>query len=81
MIKCHFITACGLRALGLLLVDGAPTVKGKDFLARQPFFFYEIGRRRKVEKSTLGLEMDCLSEGYKRVVDKIWGPMAKTDFC
>ena len=24
--------------------------------------------------------MNCLSEGYKRAVDKLWGPMAKNGF-
>ena len=34
--------ACALRALGLLLADGTPTVGGgEDFLSRQPIFFTE----------------------------------------
>ena len=46
--------ACALRALGLLLADGAPTVGGgKTFLTGQPDFFTEtaVTLERKVEKS------------------------------
>ena len=45
--------ARALRALGLLLADGAPTVGGgEDFLSRQPDFFTEtaVTLDRKVEK-------------------------------
>ena len=43
--------ACALRAPGLLLADGAPTV-GEDFLSRQQDFFTEtaVTPKRKVEK-------------------------------
>ena len=45
-------------------------------------FLYEtaITRERKVEKSISRWEMNLLSEGYKRNVDKIWGRMAKIGF-
>ena len=45
--------ARALRALGLLLADGAPTGgRGEDFLSRQPDFFTEtaVTPDRKVEK-------------------------------
>ena len=64
-----------LRALELLLADGAFTVGlGKTFWRVSRFFFImkmTVTRKRKVEKSIRRLEMDCLSEGYKRAVDKI----------
>ena len=46
--------ACAMRALGLLLADGTPTVGGgEDFLTGQPDFFTEtaVTPERKVEKS------------------------------
>ena len=44
--------ARALRALGLLLADGAPTVGGGKTLSRQPDFFTEtaVTLDRKVEK-------------------------------
>ena len=49
-----------LRALGLLLADGAPTV-GRGKTAVTP--------ERKVEKSFPRWEMNGHSKGYKRAVD------------
>ena len=60
--------ACALRALGLLLVDGTPTVGGgEDFLSRQPNFFTEtaVTPERKVEKSFPRWEINRHAEGYK----------------
>ena len=37
-------------------------------------------RERKAEKLLPRLEMNGLSEGYKRVVDQNWGFMAKIGF-
>ena len=72
----EFYPACALRALELLLADSGV---GEDFVARQPFFFMKtaVTRKRKVENSIPRWEMDCLSAGYKRAIDKIWGRMAK----
>ena len=56
-----------LRALGLLLADGAPTVgRGEDFMMRWP------GWNKKVKKSIPRWEMNRLSEGYKRAVNQNW---------
>ena len=50
----------------------------EDFLACQPFFLYENEiRKRKVEKLIPRCEMDCIFEGYKRAINKIWGSKAK----
>ena len=51
--------ACALRALGLLLADGALTVGGEDFLTRQP----AVTRERKVKKSFPRWEMNRFLEG------------------
>ena len=44
--------ACALRALGLLLADGAPTVGRGKTLTGQPFFFTKtaVTLERKVKK-------------------------------
>ena len=58
--------ARALRALGLLLADGAPTVGGgEDFLSRQPDFFTEtaVTPERKVEKSFPRWEINRHVEG------------------
>ena len=58
--------ACALRALGLLLADGTPTVgRGEDFLSRQPNFFTEtaVTPERKVEKSFPRWEINRHAEG------------------
>merc|ERR1712240_176266 len=58
--------ACALRALGLLLADGTPTVgRGEDFLSRQPDFFTEtaVTSERKVEKSFPRWEINRHVEG------------------
>ena len=55
-----------LRALGLLLADGAPkSGKGEDFLTGQPDFFTEtaVTPERKVEKSFPRWEINCHGEG------------------
>ena len=72
--------ASAMRALGLLLADGAPTVRwGKTFWRVGRVFFTKtnVTWKRKVEKSFRRLEMNRPSEGFKQVVDKIWGRMAK----
>ena len=49
---------------------------GRLFGVSAKFFFFTktaVTRKRKVEKSILRCEMDWLSEGYKRAIDKIWG--------
>ena len=54
--------ARALRALGLLLADGTPTV---GFLSRQPYFFTEtaVTPERKVEKSFPRWEINRHAEG------------------
>ena len=71
-----------LKALGLLLADGALTVGGEDFLTRQPGFFTQtaVARKQKVEKWLPRWEMNGLSEGYKPAVDQNWGRMADIGF-
>ena len=49
----------------------------EDFLARRPVFFTNVTRKRIVQKLIWRLELDRLYEGYKQVIDKILGPMAK----
>ena len=62
------------------MADGAPLVGwGKTFLRVGQFFFVFYKNDRN-EKSIRSLEMDRLSEGYKRAIDKIWGPTAKNRF-
>ena len=58
--------ARALRALGLLLADGAPTVGGgRLFDGSTKFFFTEtaVTTERKVEKSIPRLEINCHAEG------------------
>ena len=58
--------ARALRALGLLLADGTPTVGGgEDFLSRQPKFFTEtaVTPERKVEKWFPRWEINRHAEG------------------
>ena len=57
--------AHALRALGLLLADGAPTGRGEDFLSRQPDFFTEtaVTPERKVEKWFPRWEINRHAEG------------------
>ena len=52
---------------------------GSFFGALAVFFFNKttVTRKQKVEKSIPRCEMDRLSEGYKRAIDKILGPIAK----
>ena len=60
------IIQLALRALGLLMADGAPTVgKGEDFLTGQPDFFTEtaVTPERKVEKSFPRWEINRHAEG------------------
>ena len=55
-----------LRALGLLLADGTPTVGGgEDFLSCQPIFFTEtaVTPERKVEKWFPRWEINRHAEG------------------
>ena len=54
-----------LRALGLLLADGAPTVGRGDFLTCQPDFFREtaVTPERKVEKWFPRWEVNRNAEG------------------
>ena len=51
--------------------------EGKTFwrVGRVSFRKTTITRKRKVEKSFRRSDMSHLSEGYRRVVDKIWGRM------
>ena len=61
-----YCQACALRALRLLLADGAPTVGGgKTFLSRQPIFFKEtaVTLERKVEKWFPRWEINRHAEG------------------
>ena len=55
---------------------------GQDFLLRRRVTLTETGvtRKRKVEKWIQRCQIDRLREGYKRAIDEIWGPIAKTDF-
>ena len=72
-----------LRALGLLLADGALTVgRGKTFWGVNQIFFTEtaVTPEQKVKKVFPRWEMNGNSEGYKRVVDQSWGRMAKIGF-
>ena len=57
--------ACELRALGLLLADGAPRAEGEDFLTGQSDFFTEtaVTPERKVEKSFPRSEINRHAEG------------------
>ena len=60
--------ACALRALGLLLADGAPTLhsgEGEDFLTGQQNFFTEtaVTLERKVEKLFPLWEINRHAEG------------------
>ena len=58
--------ACALKALGLLLADGAPTVgRGKTFRAVNRIFFTEtaLTPERKVEKSFPRSEINRHAEG------------------
>ena len=63
-------------ALRVLLADEG---WGTLFCASAGFFCMKtnVTRKRKVEKSIPRCEMERLSEGYKRVIDKIGGPMPK----
>ena len=57
--------APALRALGLLLADGAPSGKGEDFLTGQLNFFTEtaLTPERKVEKSFPRWEINRHAKG------------------
>ena len=60
ILKLKFYPARALRALGLLLADGALTVGWqKTFWRVGHFFFNENGRNSEVEKSFRRLEMNC----------------------
>ena len=75
--------ARALRALGLLLADGAPTVGRGKTLTGQPFFFFTktaVTSERKVKKMIPRWEMNRHSEGYKWVIDQNWGRMAIIGF-
>ena len=52
--------------------------EGKDFLTRRPSFFYEYSHNSgsKSRKLIPRCNMNRLSKGYKRTVDKILGRMA-----
>ena len=66
IVLLSYYQARALRALGLLLADGAPTVGGgEDFLSRQPNFFTEtaVTPERKVEKSFPRWEINRHAEG------------------
>ena len=55
--------ACALRALGLLLADGAPLWgRGRLFGALAVFLFYKIGLNSDMKESKSG------SEGLKEIV-------------
>ena len=58
------------------------TTGPKGFLTCRLFFFMKTGVTLKgnVEKSIRGCQNDHLAEGYKRAIDEIRGPIAKTDF-
>ena len=64
---CAARRACALRALGLLLADGAPTVgRVKTFWRVNRFFFFTktaVTPERKVEKSFPRSEINCHAEG------------------
>ena len=65
-LLCTFYQARALRALGLLLADGAPTVGGgEDFLTGQPDFFTEtaVTPEQKVEKWFPMWEINRHAEG------------------
>ena len=85
-LGCNYYPARAVRALGLLLADGAPTVgRGTTFGHVNRFFFFfftktALTRERKVEKSFPSWEMNSLCEGYKQAVDQNWGRMEKIGF-
>ena len=56
-----------------------PPQWGKTFRRVGRFLFYENGRNSETKSwnSIPRCEMDRLSEGYKRAIDKICGPIAK----
>ena len=68
--------ACALRALGLLLADGASIMSSATLF----FTTTTITRKRKVKKTIPRCKMIHFSEGYKRAVVKIWGRKAKKGF-
>ena len=62
-----------LRALKLLLADGALTVRGggRLFGASALFFFHENDRSSEIRSQKINA-----MEGKEPVIDKIWGPIA-----
>ena len=75
--------AYALRALELLLVDGAPTVGwGNIFWHVSRFFFTKtnVTQKQKVEKSVTRYKMNDFSKGYTRAMDKILRHIAKNGF-
>ena len=84
MVGTFVYPARALRALGLLLADGAPTVRGGRFFDGSTVFFFftktAVTWEWKVEKSFLKWEMNGLTKSYKQAVDQNWGHMAKIGF-
>ena len=61
-----------LRALKLLLADGALTVRGGETFCGVRPFFYENDRSSEMKSRKINA-----MEGKEPVIDKIWGPIAK----
>ena len=64
-----------LRALKLLLADGALTVRGGETFCGVRPFFYENDRSSEMKSRKINA-----MEGKEPVIDKIWGPIAKKGF-
>ena len=67
-----------LRALGLLLEDGAPTVQWGGARLFAALEGHPHGNDRNSETKILKIE--AIAEGYKRAIDEIRGPIAKNGF-
>ena len=74
----NFFVSLYLFYLFFLLFYFSPFLAGFDFF----FWFFILLRtnRPQVEKLFRRLEINHLSEGYKRAVNKIWGCVAKIGF-
>ena len=76
--------ACALRALVLLLADGAPTVgKGEDFLRGQPDFFTETAvklRNGKSKDRSQGGKLTVMPRAKNGSLTKIGVVWQKSDF-
>merc|ERR1712243_449897 len=42
--------------------------------------FWSVTRKRKLKKSIVRCQIDCLAKGYKRAIDEIRDPIAKNGF-